>query len=795
MSIIYKIFFLILFIIFSLNPVSADQNLINNCNNINYINKDLIIKKIKIEIKNNRKWQINNLQIIIDNTHVIPNKLKKSFKAKLFVTFENNITCNYQAKIRTHGDLKDHINYKDGKVIQSLDVQLRDGQINNITKFKLFLKGTRGKEEDEIFMTEILREFDFISPRTSLVNVEINEEKLEMLFQEKITKELLEFHKRREGPIFEGEEKYMMRYASKIQNKPEVNWPEILRVSEIGSTVQLAKQTNSSWSVKNLVNQQLSFETLSYLNFIYLVYLNSFKDEKNNYFFLDYHLDNNLLGLNINDKIQRLNIYDALILSANGNHALYVHNRKFYWNAIENYFEPIYYDGEFNIEKKPEKLRLGLVSADFGSHPGGLFTLSTLAELSKKSFELIAYSTNADHLQNLNIDKITSQINSKGINFDKSIVKEKIDQIFRNLDVIKNLYMSKKKKDIFYNSNSYKTKNLWNKYRSNLIENNVNIRFLKLIDTVQNEIIFEVCKNNNYQDCEYDAFSTKEVRKLLEGNLNYNNQDYKYIGTLKKPEEKYSRINFKNENFSNVSFYFNKDIEYELDNKNSLLKIYQKNKYGRAFFVNGNIKNIKIIFSGYSKNINITDSNRIDKKTLTGCLTFLKSNFENTTLETSNSNCEDGINLINSSGNISKIISKNSLYDGVDIDFSSLSIKKIEINNSLNDCLDFSFGSYYVKNLELNHCGDKGISVGEKSIAKFKVANISNSNMGIASKDSSSVNVVTSNILNTKICISAYRKKQEFAGAFLKIVNLNCENYQKKINIDKNSKIIFENEL
>ena len=360
MSIIYKIFFLILFIIFSLNPVSADQNLINNCNNINYINKDLIIKKIKIEIKNNRKWQINNLQIIIDNTHVIPNKLKKSFKAKLFVTFENNITCNYQAKIRTHGDLKDHINYKDGKVIQSLDVQLRDGQINNITKFKLFLKGTRGKEEDEIFMTEILREFDFISPRTSLVNVEINEEKLEMLFQEKITKELLEFHKRREGPIFEGEEKYMMRYASKIENKPEVNWPEILRVSEIGSTVQLAKQTNSSWSVKNLVNQQLSFETLSYLNFIYLVYLNSFKDEKNNYFFLDYHLDNNLLGLNINDKIQRLNIYDALILSANGNHALYVHNRKFYWNAIENYFEPIYYDGEFNLSKTPKKLNFPL---------------------------------------------------------------------------------------------------------------------------------------------------------------------------------------------------------------------------------------------------------------------------------------------------------------------------------------------------------------------------------------------------------------------------------------------------
>lgn len=49
---------------------------------------------------------------------------------------------------------------------------------------------------------------------------------------------------------------------------------------------------------------------------------------------------------------------------------------------------------KYKYEKKPEKLRLGLVSADFGNHPGGYFTLSTLKELSKKNFELIAYSSN-----------------------------------------------------------------------------------------------------------------------------------------------------------------------------------------------------------------------------------------------------------------------------------------------------------------------------------------------------------------------------------------------------------------
>ena len=41
----------------------------------------------------------------------------------------------------------------------------------------------------------------------------------------------------------------------------------------------------------------------------------------------------------------------------------------------------------------PKKLRIGFVSADFGNHPGGFFTLSTFKELKKKNFELFAYST------------------------------------------------------------------------------------------------------------------------------------------------------------------------------------------------------------------------------------------------------------------------------------------------------------------------------------------------------------------------------------------------------------------
>ena len=50
---------------------------------------------------------------------------------------------------------------------------------------------------------------------------------------------------------------------------------------------------------------------------------------------------------------------------------------------------------KYQHEKKPIKLKIGCVSADFGDHPGGYFSLSTLKELKKKQFELIAYETSS----------------------------------------------------------------------------------------------------------------------------------------------------------------------------------------------------------------------------------------------------------------------------------------------------------------------------------------------------------------------------------------------------------------
>ena len=74
------------------------------------------------------------------------------------------------------------------------------------------------------------------------------------------------------------------------------------------------------------------------------------------------------------------------------------------------------------------------------------------------------------------------------------------------------------------------------------------------------------------------------------------------------------------------------------------------------------------------------------------------------------------------------------MSDALDIDFSNLKIENININFAGNDCVDFSYGNYQIKNLYALNCGDKALSVGEKSKLNIDQINALNSEIGIALK-------------------------------------------------------------
>ena len=196
--------FLLFLLFFILNCSFALAAIEPYCNNIisqNSLHKidETPPKIIEIEAQENRKWQKNNIRMLTEPSRVFSAKYKKRFNAKVEVTFDNNLKCVFKARIRAHGDMKDHIYLKDGSVIQSIDVHLQTGHIDGITKFKLFIPNTRGMPNDEIFITELLRELNFLAPRTSYVEVRLNEKKTTMLFQEKAAKEMIEYNLRREG--------------------------------------------------------------------------------------------------------------------------------------------------------------------------------------------------------------------------------------------------------------------------------------------------------------------------------------------------------------------------------------------------------------------------------------------------------------------------------------------------------------------------------------------------------------------------------------------------------------------
>ena len=119
-----------------------------------------------------------------------------------------------------------------------------------------------------------------------------------MLFQEKAAKELLEFNNRREGPILEGDQRFFFKLVEIIPDNNLSNWDvgtPFLRNKS--SKVMLSKVTNSRLIDKSDNHKKMVLNSVNNLNLIYLYWSNRFQDEKNNFFFFDYVLDNTFLEI------------------------------------------------------------------------------------------------------------------------------------------------------------------------------------------------------------------------------------------------------------------------------------------------------------------------------------------------------------------------------------------------------------------------------------------------------------------------------------------------------------------
>ena len=278
-------FFRVLIILLSFyltNSVYSQDNLIKDsinpycqANDIDEFFQERKIKNIEIITDERKRWIKNALAILVDfNSEEakveeqinqitkiginwfnfrIDEKYKKNFKSTLVVNFEGKLSCKFKAKIRITGDLWWHIDWKDGKPLTSVHVELLDGHINSITRFKLFLpKARNGK--NEIFVTSLLNELGFLAPRTFTVSANINGLSEEYTFQEDLRKELLENSKLVEGPILEGDERFTGR----------------LKDDEAMPSLSLSRIINRNFSLRGETNEKIALLAVSNLNLMYL---------------------------------------------------------------------------------------------------------------------------------------------------------------------------------------------------------------------------------------------------------------------------------------------------------------------------------------------------------------------------------------------------------------------------------------------------------------------------------------------------------------------------------------------
>ena len=760
-------------IFFFLNYSSlANEFYQTNQKNIN-CNKELEFNPkqdiLEVNILNNKKWVENLLKVLVEFNHPdsktgdsgvfnfrIKDRYKKFFKSKVLIKYkEQNLICKFDAKVKITGDGWWHLDWINGEPFASIQVRLLDGNINNVLNFKLLLPRSR-KSDNEIFITSIFKYLNFISPKTFYTDVKINNFKTKYIFQEHLAKELLESHSLVEGPIIEGDERFTIE--KKLNNQSF--YP-----------LSMSRISNSKYIKNDLSKMKKSLEAISYMNEIYIQSHLSYPESFGKSMFATEKLKINSKSIdNLFEK--NFDTYESIIYAMGAAHGQSHDDRRFYYDPINNFFKPIYYDGKPSIIDYYKKTKKSKNSDDSLKLENLKNIISKEAvDGAKKAIILI------NNIDNNNFLKILDQ---NGLSLTLEDLKNIKDIIIRRLEAFKNISTEslEQKTNVSYFERLESKKDYIN---------------LVFIDIDKKTI--EIC-NYNLSDCKIQTLDLNYLESIYAQRFDFldnkdNNQIYLFVGNDKK-------FNFKNlNNFKkidineNFSVKYNKMISLNIDNENKNLTIRQNDQTGRVVISGKIINNWKIIFIG-------DESNQIKNviknyENLTGCLTFVDITLKNLSLSSKNSKCEDSINLIRTKGNIAEIIIKDSKYDGIDADFSTLKIKDLKVENSGNDCLDFSFGQYEIENIDLKKCADKGISVGEKSNAYFNIVNIQETNIGIASKDSSLIEANNVNIINTKTCVSAYKKKQEFNFADIKIDKMNCYNFKKEFLKDKGSTINIKN--
>lgn len=178
-----------------------------------------------------------------------------------------------------------------------------------------------------------------------------------------------------------------------------------------------------------------------------------------------------------------------------------------------------------------------------------------------------------------------------------------------------------------------------------------------------------------------------------------------------------------------------------------------------------------------------------------GAITFYKADvlFEACVFRSNRS--EDFVNVIRADFSLEDCLFTNVSSDAFDGDFCGGQIANVAFVDIGNDALDVSGSSIEVFGMSVSGAGDKGISVGENSVVTAKDVEIKDSEIGIAVKDLSRLELIGLDITNSKVGFVLFQKKPEFGQAIAGIQQFTSQNIEVIYLVEKGSELTLNGQI
>lgn len=177
---------------------------------------------------------------------------------------------------------------------------------------------------------------------------------------------------------------------------------------------------------------------------------------------------------------------------------------------------------------------------------------------------------------------------------------------------------------------------------------------------------------------------------------------------------------------------------------------------------------------------------------VSGAVNFHESDVMISNTQFKDNRCEDALNIIRSDFTMVDSEFYNTFSDSFDGDFVLGTIKNCKFYDAGNDAIDVSGSQIMLENIKIDNPLDKGISAGEKSQISGSNITVVNGEIGIVSKDLSTINFTNVTLNNTRLGFSAFQKKTEYGAATIKIENITQINNDTDYLIESASSLVID---